>query len=589
MKATIAEKLSMLPMDPGCYLMKNKSGEIIYVGKAKHLKNRVSSYFVGAHDYKTTKMVSQVEDFDIILTSTEKEALILEINLIKEHRPRFNILFMDDKSYPYLKLNRDGIPEITVARDRKQSPKHYYFGPYPNATAARNMAALLNETMPTKEGFLPNKRKIYTVLNKTTETLTEEELEAWRQSLLRVLKGNDKEFREALEEKMTEASINMNFELAQIYKDKLEALDYISDRQQVQFGRNENFDMFNYAEYQGYLAIVGLFVRDGRLLEKTMAVESTLEDSEDALVSFIAQFYVNQPKPKMVYVPSGINVTDLQVLLGVEVTHAQRGKKRNLMEIGYRNAQLQLEDQFEILWSREQQNEQALNMLQNVLQLPSPVSRIEIFDNSHISGSFAVSACVVFEDGKPNKNLYRRYRLSTGGDDVASMKEVTYRRYLRLMKEQGPFPDLIIVDGGVTQLNAANSVLNDLELSIPLVGLVKDDKHRTRAILTLEGEEIPISFKDPVYPLLAQMQEEVHRFVISYHRLLRKKAMTKSILNEVEGLGPVSQKKLYKEFGTLKNMRNQDVDSLASIIPHNVAVSLYEILHLDWNDSNEKN
>ena len=575
-------------MDPGCYLMKDKHDQIIYVGKAKNLKNRVSSYFTGAHDFKTTKMVSQVVDFEIIVTHTEKESLILEINLIKEHRPRFNILFMDDKSYPYLKLNKSGIPNVTVSRDRKHKSNFYYFGPYPNAKAARKMADLLNEILPSEAGFLPNKQKIYAKFNRTELKFTEAEINAWRQSLIRVLKGYDTEFKDALIDKMQTASTNLNFEVAQGYKERLEALDYVSDRQQVQFNRNETFDMFNYATHQSYIAIVGLFVRNGKLIEKTMAVTSTLEVFEDAFVSFIAQFYEHQPLPKEVYIPQDIPLTSLDTLLETQVKHSFRGKKFQLMEIGKRNANLKLEDQFDILLNREVKLQKGLEQLASILNI-SALHRIEIFDNAHISGAFAVSACVVLDDGIPNKDMYRRYRLSTGADDVASMQEVLYRRYFRLLKENKPFPDLIVVDGGITQLNAAKSVIKDLELSLPVIGLVKDEFHRTRGILLEDGNEIQLSPQDAVYPLLVNMQEEVHRFVVSYHRQLRKKSMTRSILEEVEGLGAVGRKKLYNKFGSLKRMREASLEELATVIPLKVAENLQMLLNLEWNNEHEKN
>ncbi|HZJ87261.1 MAG TPA: excinuclease ABC subunit UvrC [Erysipelothrix sp.] len=583
MKLTLSEKIQNLPTDPGCYLMKDYQGEIIYVGKAKNLKNRVSSYFTGAHDHKTTKMVSFVHDFDTILTKTEKESLILEINLIKEHRPRFNILFMDDKSYPYLKLNKEGLPNVTVSRDRKHNPKFYYFGPYPNAKAARDMAALLNETLPSEEGFLPNKEKIYAKFNRTELNLSENEIDEWRQNMIKVLKGQDKEFKDALILKMQNYSENLNFELAQSYKEKLEALDYISDKQQVQFNIRENFDMFNMAEYEGYLAIVGLFVRSGRLLEKTMAIESTLEDPNDALVSFIAQFYENQPLAKEIYVPLEIDKDSLSEILNTNVNHAHRGKKRHLMDIGKRNATVKLEDQFEVLFQREKKRNEALATLSTKLDLEQ-IHRIEIFDNSHISGKFAVSACVVFDDGLPNKNLYRRYRLSTGADDVASMKEVIYRRYFRILKEATTFPDLIIVDGGITQLRAAQSVLNDLELDVPVVSLVKDDLHRTRGIINQQEQEIEVDIHAPLYPLLVNMQDEVHRFVINYHRSLRKKSMTRSILEEVEGLGPVGRKKLYNRFSSLKNIKEASLEELEEVVSAQVAKNIQALLQIDWKD-----
>lgn len=581
MKLTLKEKLSVLPTDPGCYQMKDKDGTIIYVGKAKNLKNRVSSYFTGAHDHKTTRLVSEIDDFEIIVTKTEKESLILEINLIKEHTPKFNIIFIDDKSYPYLKLNRTGIPSVTVSRDRKQNPKFMYFGPYPNVLAARRMAELLNETLPSDAGFLPNKQKIYTTLNHTEVTWTKQEIDAWRAQLVKVLQGNDKVFRDALVEKMMHSSETLQFEVAQHYKNKVDALDYISDRQQVQFSSRETFDMFNFATHKGYLAIVGLFVRSGRLLEKTMALEATLEEPEEALMSFISQFYGRQPKAKHVYVPDILDAESLEIILGVSVSHPIRGAKRHLMDIGEHNAKIQLESQFEVLQTRQTFIDEALLKLGLTLGIKEPLKRIEIFDNSHISGSFAVSACVVYDDGEPNKKLYRKYKLSTGSDDLASMREVIYRRYFRILREGGQWPTLIVVDGGLNQLHAAKSVLEDLSLSIPICGLVKDNRHRTRGLIDENGDEHLFEPSSPVFNLLTQMQDEVHRYVIQYHRLLRKKKMTKSMLDEVEGLGSVGKKQLYQHFGTLKKMREASIDELSKVVSKPVAKTLYELLHLE--------
>lgn len=587
MKQNIQEKLNLLPSEPGCYLMKNKFGDIIYVGKAKKLKQRVSSYFTGAHDYKTTKLVSQIDDFDIIITSTEKESLILEINLIKEHRPRFNILFMDDKSYPYLRLNRKGHPKVEVSRDRKHSPKYYYFGPYPDASAARNMAQVLNETMPVNGQFLPNTQAIYHKFNRSQIDLSEEELDAWRQSLLAVLNGNIDMFKESLEQQMIEASEAMNFELAMNLKTKLEAINYVADKQQVQFSTREEFDMFNYAYYQGYIAIVGLFVRSGRLLERSMAVEACLEEPNDALFSFIAQFYDKRTSVKKVYVPMDVDANSLSDILGVDVVHAQRGKKRSLMDIAHKNAENQLEDQFHLLRKRQSYKDEALKELETVMGFAQPIERIEIFDNSHLAGNFTVSSCVVYDNGEPNKNEYRRYRLTDGQDDLASMREVLYRRYFRLLKEKKVMPDLILIDGGQNQLNVAMEVLESLNLKIRIASLVKDDRHRTRALLTDDYQTIEIDSNSSMFSLLVAMQDEVHRYVISYHRNIRSKSMTRSILDEVDGIGEVRKKKLYNRFKSLKGMREASLDDLRELLPESVAKDLYAILHIDWNDEHE--
>lgn len=588
MKQTIQEKLDLLPTDPGCYLMKNNVGEIIYVGKAKNLKSRVSSYFTGSHDNKTTKMVSHVDSFDIIITSTEKESLILEINLIKEHRPQYNILFMDDKSYPYLKLNRKGIPKVTVSRDRKHNPKFMYFGPYPDATAARNMARVISDSEPEEGILLPNTKAIYAQFNRTQKDYTEDEIEKWRSDVIKILNGNTQEFVTQIESKMHKASDQLQFELAQLYLEKRDALKHISDRQQVQFNMNESFDMFNYAYKQGYIAIVGLFVRQGRLLEKTMAVVSCLEEPVDALTSFIAQFYENQPLSKKVYVPQDVNVEDLGSVLQTEVIIAQRGKKRSLMDITYRNAQNQLDDQFSLLRERQAFKDEALKELKDVLELKSSPSRIEVFDNSHISGSYAVSSCVVFDDGEANKREYRRFKLSSGNDDIASMKEVIYRRYFRLLSEGKRMPDLILVDGGLGQVGAALETVQSLGLNIPVAGLVKDHRHRTHGLLNSSLMRFDIQQDSSLFKLMVQMQDEVHRYVITYHKHLRKVAMTKSILDEVSGLGKVRQKKLFKHFKNLGNIKAASLEALQEVLPKQVAQDLYELIHIDWKGETDE-
>lgn len=589
MRENIQEKLNVLPSEPGCYLMKNKFNDIIYVGKAKKLKQRVSSYFTGAHDHKTTKMVTQIDDFDIIMTGTEKESLILEINLIKEHRPRYNILFMDDKSYPYLKLNRKGLPKVEVSRDRKHKPGFYYFGPYPDATAARNMASVLNETLPSSDTFLPNTQAIYSKFNRKEINLTDEELERWRQNLVTILNGNVDLFLKDLKKQMFTASDNLNFELAQNLKDKVQAIKYISDKQQVQFSRNEEFDMFHYAYHQGYIAIVGFFVRNGRLLERSMAVEACMEEPLDALFSFVAQFYENQPSPKKVYVPFDMDLDALSLLTKTEVVFAQRGKKRTLMEIAHKNAENQLEDQFLMLRNRQSFKDSALRDLETVMNFKFPIERIEIFDNSHIAGNFTVSSCVVYDNGEPNKSEYRRYRLEDGSDDLASMKEVLYRRYFRLLKESKTMPDLILIDGGPTQLRVGQEILESLQLDIRIASLVKDHRHRTKALLTDDGQEIPVDIDTALFALLVAMQDEVHRYVISYHKTIRKKAMTRSILDEVKGLGDVRKKKLYTKFRSLKAMKEASVEELTEVIPLKVAEELKALLDIDWTEDRNEN
>lgn len=565
--------------------MKDKTGKIIYVGKAKILTNRVHSYFRGAHDYKTTKMVSLIADFETIITKTEKEALILEINLIKKHRPRYNIMFMDDASYPYLKLSKEDYPTLVVARDRKHAKNADYFGPYTDAGSARATAELLNDIYPLRKcKTMPKKVCLYYHLGQCLGpcefTLEAGIYEQMRKDVVRVLKGDTQSLKVDLRTKMEAASMAMKYELASKYRDQLNALDHISDKQQVQFATKINFDVFNYAYYQGFIAIVGFFVRDGRLLEKQMNTSPCAEEPNDALTSFIAQYYQNQPLVKEVYVPDDIDPELLSEVLATSVKHAQRGQRRQLVDLAGHNAQNALMDKFELLRRDQDNTELALTQLRDLLHIDS-VERIELFDNSHISGSFAVAACVVYEEGKPNKNLYRRYRLHQGNNDVASMQEVMYRRYFRMMKEKQVLPSLIIVDGGSLQMNAAQEIISALQLNIAIAGLVKDNHHQTATLLGLDGEPIDIIKESALFSLLAQMQDEVHRFAISYHRLLRSKAQTKSILDEVDGLGEVRKKKLLRHFGSLKMIRQASLDELSSIVPLDVAETIQTMLNLE--------
>lgn len=585
MNDVIQEKLRLLPHEPGCYLMKDRNQKIIYVGKAKDLFNRVHSYFRGAHDYKTTKLVANIVDFETIVTKTEKESLILEINLIKEHRPRYNIMFMDDKSYPYLKLTKEDYPKLVVSRDRKHSNKADYFGPYTDVKAARDMAALLNDIYPIRKcKTLPKKVCLYYHLKQCLgpcEFPVEENVYSdMRKEIVRVLKGDVSELTQSIQSKMENASENMHFELAGKYRDQLEALSHISDKQQVQFAANVHFDMFNYAFHQGYIGIVGFFVRNGRLLEKEMSVTPCVEDPLEALTSFIVQYYANQPKSNQIYVCDGVDATLLADVLETKVNVTHKGVRKQLMDLAKHNAQKSLMDKFELLSRDQENNDRAMEQLRELLQVEH-LSRIELFDNSHISGAFAVAACVVFDDGKPNKNQYRRYQLHQGNNDTASMQEVIYRRYFRILQESGTMPDLIIVDGGITQINAAKEILTQLNLKVSLCGLAKDNRHQTAQLLNDQGEVITIIKESPLFFLLAKMQDEVHRFAITYHRLLRSKAQTKSILDEISGLGEVRKKKLLRHFGSLKNIREATVEEIAEVVPMEVAQRIKSMLELE--------
>lgn len=590
MNENVQNKLKLLPNEPGCYLMKDKQGTIIYVGKAKNLNNRVHSYFRGAHDYKTTKLVSNIHDFETIVTKTEKESLILEINLIKKHRPRYNIMFMDDKSYPYLKLTKEAYPVLVVSRDKKHSSKADYFGPYTDVGAARAMAELLNDLYPIRKcKTIPKKVCLYYHLKQCLGPcefqVDDSVYPEMRKEIVKVLRGDVSDLLKRLEGDMNRASEALRFELASKYRDQINALNHIADRQQVQFKGKQSFDLFHYAIYQGYIGIIGFFVREGRLLEREMNVSPCVDEPLDVLESYIMQYYQNQPIPSKIFVPEGMDIELMASVLESDVLIPVKGEKKKLLDLAGHNAHKIVSDKFDLMKLDQHNTDQAMGQLRELLKLEN-LYRIELFDNSHISGSFAVAGCVVFDEGRPNKNLYRRYRLHQGNNDVASMQEVVYRRYFRMLQEGSVLPDLILADGGSLQQNAIKDVLKSLNLEIIVCALVKDDRHQTAQLLDEEGEPINILKESPLFSLLAQMQDEVHRYAISYHRLLRSKAQTKSILDEVEGLGEVRKKKLLRHFGSLKGIRESSVEELSKIIPYDVALRVKEALDLEKKEIN---
>ncbi len=575
-------KLQTLPLEPGCYLMKNKQGKIIYVGKAKKLKNRVSSYFSGAHNYKTTKLVSQIVDFDYILTHTEKEALILEINLIKKYRPRFNIMFMDDKSYPYLKLTHEKYARLKVVRDKKRDKKSLYFGPYPDASAAHTMRKLMNHLYPLRKcETLPKKVCLYYHLGQCLGPcefdVKEEDYQSMVDEITRVLKGDDKDLRLRLTKKMNEATESLNFERAAEYRDDLKALDYILDKQAVASESKHNRDVFAYAEKNGVIAIQGLMIRAGKILDRSFALQILVDDADESFISFLAQLYSQNDLPDELLLPYGIDVSLLEEHLELKIHQPQRGNQRKLIELAQTNALKQLEQKAEIFKLKESAQEEALSSLRNKLHLES-VETIELIDNSHIQGAYASSAVVVFKDGSPSKKDYRLYNVSNGANDVANMEEAIYRRYLRKIKEQQDLPDCLLVDGGYTQIQAALKSLESLHVSLPVFGLVKDSKHNTSALMDPSGNRIEVSDEPQLYFLLTRMQDEVHRFVITHHKKRRSKGQVASILDDVIGLGPKRKAALRKEFKSLKAMREASDEELLKIVPESVLKGLKDAL-----------
>ncbi|MDH6366040.1 MULTISPECIES: excinuclease ABC subunit UvrC [unclassified Breznakia] len=581
----IQDKLDLLPAKPGCYMMKDKHGTIIYVGKAKKLNNRVRSYFRGVHDTKTTRLVQNIDDFETIVTDSEKESLILEINLIKKYTPKYNIMFMDDKSYPYIMLTKDKAPVLSVIRNPKRKDV-YYFGPFPDAGAAHKTKDLLNKIYPLRKcKHMPNRACLYYHLGQCLapciHDIDPEIYQKMATEIRKFLNGDTKAVVDQLKNRMMEASEKMDYERAQEYHELILSIDHVASNQHVEFADKKDQDAFNYYYDKGYLCIQGFFIRGGKILDRALSVTPIYEEVEDAFVSFLMQYYQKNPYPQILYLPKDIQ-TDLSEVFPCKIIKPQRGEKLRLMEMVKENAKKSHIDKFELVKRKDENRNEALEELSNLLG--KKISTIEIYDNSHISGAFNVSGMVVFKDGKPSKKDYRTYKLDTYVSDTDSMKEVIYRRYFRLLKEQGKTNDLLIVDGGLGQIHAAKEILDGLDIDITLCGLVKDDKHRTASLMDSEGNILPVKKDQPLFFLLTQMQDEVHRFAITFHKKLRSKAQTKSILDEIPGLGSVRRKKLWNHYKSMKKMKAASVEELTELVPKQVAENVYRIIHEEKKD-----
>ena len=576
--AKIEDKLKILPALPGCYLMKNKDGDIIYVGKAKKLKNRVRQYFVGAHDFKTTRLVSNIDDFEYIVTSSEKEALLLEINLIKKHTPPYNIMFMDDKSYPYLKLTKEYAPVLKVVRNTKDR-KAYYFGPFPDSGAAWETAKLLNRIYPLRKcRRMPKKECLYYHMGQClAPCIREIDERVYADMVSGIQKFMRGDVLDTLQREMEQASEELLFEKAQEKLSLIHAIEHVTAKQQIDFKDRKDRDVFGYYVDKGYISIQGFFLRGGKLLERTLSIEPLYENEADAFVSFILQYYANNPLPQEILIPKEYDITHLEEILDTKILQPLRGDKLKLVDMVLANAKNAHEQKFELVERKESRRYEGMEQLCNLLQ--KEIHRIELFDNSHISGTHNVSGMVVYRDGEPSKKDYRTFRLGEYISDLDSMKEVIYRRYFRLLKEGARFPDLLIVDGGYLQIEAAREIIEALDIPLTICGLVKDDNHRTSNLMDVNGNILPVKRDSSLFFLLTQMQDEVHRFAISYHRKLRGKAMTKSILDEVEGIGEVRKKEIWKHFKSLKRLKEATIEEIRQVVPEKVAQNIYNILH----------
>lgn len=581
----IKEKLSLVPNKPGCYLMKNAVGEIIYVGKAKKLKNRLSSYFRGTHTGKTAKLVSEIVDFEYVVVGSETESLILEMNLIKEHDPKYNILLRDDKSYPYIELTKEEVPRLLVVRSLNRKKNHNrLYGPYPNVFAARNTVNLLNRMYPLRKCKTYNKRPclyfhIGECLGYCTHNVDPSKIEQMENDIIRFLKGDDSVITAKIKEEMLEESEQLHFEKAKELKDLLDYIEITLVKQKVEINDMIDRDVFGYYINKGYLSIQVFFIRGGKILERHSKIIPLIDEIEEELTRYIANFYSNNILPKEILVPDIVNTEILEQYFNVKVISPLKGVKKKIVEMANKNAEITLNNEIELINRDEERTFLANEELKNILKLDK-LDRIELFDNSHLFGTFNVSGMVVFTNGLPNKNEYRKFKLSIeSNDEYAMMEEVIYRRYFRVLKDDLKRPDLIIVDGGIGQIHIARKVLESLNMNIPVVGLKKNDKHATEALMAFDPiEEIPVDKKSNLFYYLERMQDEVHNFTISYHKQIRSKGAMESIIDRVEGIGEKRKKELLKKFKTITKLKEASLEELNEMLPQKVALNLYHFL-----------
>lgn len=582
----LKEKLKTIPHLPGSYQMRNANNNIIYVGKAKNLKKRVNSYFKGNVTGKTAKMVSEVVDFTYITTETEQEAFILELNLIKEYNPKYNILLKDDKSYPYIEYINKPYPKLKVSRylNIKKKDNKKLFGPYPNAYAARKIVNLINRLYPLKkcEGMPKNVCLYYHIgecLGYCQKKIDKEKLIKIEEEILDFLKGNDKILIDKIKEKINIFSNNLNFEAALDLKKELQFIEVILDKQKVELHDYVNRDVVSYYFNEGLISVQILFVRNGKIVGGNNEKFYLISDVYDEVNSYIINFYNRHEIPKEILIEEGLNEEILSNILKTKVYIPQKGNKKNLLKMALENAKISLEQEVTIIRNDEARTINANDELRKLLNLKI-LDRIDAFDNSNLFGSFAVSGMVVFKNGKPNKKEYRKYKVSIDkNDDYNTMKEVIYRRYFRALLEKSEMPDLILVDGGENQIRACKEILNSLNINIKVCGLKKDNHHRTNELIdgdTLNTIEIPRN--SDIFHYLTRIQDEVHRFTITYHKTLRDKGSIASVLDNIDGIGKIRKKELIKKYGSIKRMKEASVDDLSQIIPQNVAENLLKYL-----------
>ena len=589
MNNLIKSKLELLPTSPGCYIHKDKNGTIIYVGKAKNLRNRVRSYFRGSHDTKTEALVSEIVDFEFIVTESNIEALLLEINLIKENKPKYNIMLKDDKSYPFIKITNERYPRLIITRQVKKDGG-LYFGPYPDVGAANEIKRLLDRIFPFRKCTNPPSKVCFyyhlgQCMAHTVCHKDEAYFKGMAQEVSDFLKGQDDKIIDELKVKMTTAAQNMEFERAAEYRDLIQAIGTLRTKQRVMAKDLQNRDVFGYYVDKGWMCVQVFFVRQGKLIERDVNLFPYYNDPDEDFLTYVGQFYQEKSHliPNEILIPQDIDEEAVKAFVDTKVLKPQRGEKKQLVNLAIKNARVSLEQKFNLLEKSMEKTQGAIENLGKLLQIPTPV-RIESFDNSNIMGTSPVSAMVVFVNGKPSKKDYRKYKIKTvvGPDDYASMQEVIRRRYSRVMRDGLTPPDLIVIDGGQGQVNIAKQVIQEeLGLDIPIAGLQKNDKHQTHELLFGDPlQVIELSRTSQEFFLLQRIQDEVHRFAITFHRQLRSKNSFSSQLDDIEGLGPKRKQLLMKHFKSLTKIKEATVDEIVTVgIPRAVAEAVQVKLH----------
>ena len=591
MNNLIKSKLELLPTSPGCYIHKDKNGTIIYVGKAKNLRNRVRSYFRGSHDTKTEALVSEIVDFEFIVTESNIEALLLEINLIKENKPKYNIMLKDDKSYPFIKITNERYPRLIITRQVKKDGG-LYFGPYPDVGAANEIKRLLDRIFPFRKCTNPPSKVCFyyhigQCMAHTVCRKDEAYFKAMSQEVSDFLKGQDDKIIDELKSKMALAAQSMEFERAAEYRDLIQAIGTLRTKQRVMAKDLQNRDVFGYYVDKGWMCVQVFFVRQGKLIERDVNLFPYYNDPDEDFLTYVGQFYQEKSHliPNEILIPQDIDEEAIKALVDTKVLKPQRGEKKQLVNLAIKNARVSLEQNFNLLEKSVEKTQGAIENLGRLLQIPTPV-RIESFDNSNIMGTSPVSAMVVFVNGKPSKKDYRKYKIKTvvGPDDYASMREVIRRRYGRVQRDGLTPPDLIVIDGGQGQVNIAKQVIQEeLGLDIPIAGLQKNDKHQTHELLFGDPlEVVELSRNSQEFFLLQRIQDEVHRFAITFHRQLRSKNSFSSQLDGIDGLGPKRKQNLMKYFKSLTKIKEASVDEIVAVgIPRAVAEAVHQHLNLE--------